>query len=307
MMPPLCAFLTQVATCGYFFLQTNAHVIALFARLGITKGAHMKRCSQLVVMIAVTSLLLSGCTWVIASNDKANWETEKVVDVNNAKTAIINNEVGDIELVGQNTTEVTVKAKFKGNNADAIMGYELNVVTSKDTVNVSVVKPKKCGFSDSCSADIKVFLPSYMLINITSGVGDVDIKNTTNALAISLGVGDIKLSGASMQGINDIKVGTGDIELENMTVQASKTAKTPTEMKARTGVGDITIKDLLGATWDTSNVTLGTGVGDVDICDKFKPMFSINKAIVSKTATIAPKEPKFTLSATTGTGDIDIK
>ena len=173
---------------------------------------------------------------------------------------IITAGVGDIEIVGDNGTEIRARVEVKnkhkglfgfGHSDDEIesLAIEPSVSGGKLTLRVKPVSHEDHSLVETW----RVSVPSGFTAQIKLGVGDATVLDVAGDVRAELGVGDVKIEGlhASFGNVH-ASCGVGDATLRTpagredgegfIAHNLSATGPGKSEIRAEVGVGDVTIR-----------------------------------------------------------------
>ena len=145
--------------------------------------------AQSLLFIASASVL-SGCI-VVASPSYANYHDQQklVVDAQTLTALTVEAGSGSLEISGSDdVSEITVLADIyteKGNSEN----YQLTLTESGNSASLIAKVNSTIGFwlGDSPHIDIKVTMPSKMMLNVDDGSGETKIENIQGAVEITDG------------------------------------------------------------------------------------------------------------------------
>jgi hypothetical protein len=138
-----------------------------------------------------------------------------------------------------------------------------------------------CAFilSEECNVDYQISVPSGTTVRVSTGAGDITVRNLTSraSLRLSSGAGDIDASASSAPEVN-LSSGAGDIHAQLL--------HPAQQLEASSGAGDIvlTVPNVAYA------VTTSSGVGN----------------ITDSSLSIDPSSPR-RINASAGAGDVPIQ
>ncbi|HEX4005722.1 MAG TPA: DUF4097 family beta strand repeat-containing protein [Acidobacteriaceae bacterium] len=135
------------------------------------------------------------------------------------------------------------------------------------------------------SIDYDITTPHGTELEASSGSGDLRIADIGGPLKASTGSGSIQAGGAT--GLVDLGTGSGDIRAD---------LKAADDVKAHTGSGSIHLQGVDGA------LIARTGSGDVEVGGQPASGWKIDTG--SGTVTLNTGSARFTLDASTGSGDV---
>ena len=191
----------------------------------------MKLAQALLLISGAT--FLSGCI-VIASPSHANYHSQQELIIDGQMLNALNVEAGAGALVisgSDQATEITVIADIyaEERNAD---DYELTLTNSGKSATL-VAKINSNGFwqGDSPHIDIKVMMPSHLMLKVDDGAGAINISNIANTV--------------------EVKDGSGELTIKNI----------KSDLDRNDGSGGLYISQVIG------NVTIIDGSGEIEIND----------------------------------------
>ena len=200
------------------------------------------------LLLVTSATLLSGCI-VVASPSHANYHTQQQLIINAQMLTALEVEAGAGSLViagADNVSEITVVADIytEKRNAD---NYQLTLSESGKTAALVAKINSSGGFwqGDSPHIDIKVTMPSHLMLNVDDGSGDTNISNIDGAVAVKDGSGDLTIKGIK----NKVEINDGSGGLYVSQVIGNVTIVD--------GSGEITISDVDG------NLDIDDGSGSI--------------------------------------------
>lgn len=204
------------------------------------------------------------------------------------KTIKVENQTGDIS-VSTSTGASTVVVDKSKKSPDCDQTVQMNGAEL-------IVKVEKKGFLKQCAADIKIQIPAKTAVAITNGVGDLKVNGLDGELKYDLGVGDVTIDGA----VTKLKgnVGTGDFKSSGVIGTA----------ELNTGTGDFNITYKTAPKLGSLNLQVGTG--DAVLVLPKDTQFATNYQSAlgkMKNALSVTKDAKFNVSFQTAVGDLEIK
>lgn len=218
----------------------------------------------------------------------------------------IRNNNGPVEVHAAEGTETLVETEKSWLGADSAAVRVIANETSDGVILCAVSVDSRngdCGSERHGSSNdhhgtprvavkFTVHVPSGVKVDVTSGVGDVDVDGGTAALRVHSGTGDIKVTSSAWP--VDLVSGTGDI---------SAMLGTPGREDAtiKSGTGDVTVSVPAQV-----NLSINAHTGAGDLSDEFDLPVSEAQYGPSKSLTGNLGSGGGVLTLTTGTGDISL-
>ena len=225
----------------------------------------MKLAQTLLFITSAT--LLSGCI-VVASPSHANYHSQQQLVINAQTLMALDVEAGAGSLVisgADNATEITVVADIYNAKDDAD-NYQLTLTESGENA-LLVAKISTSGFwlGDSPHIDIKVTMPSHMILNVDDGSGATNISAIAGAVTVKDGSGDLTMK--DIKGELVVNDGSGSLYISevigNVTIVDGSGEIAISEidgnLNIEDGSGDLIVKQISG------NVYLTDGSGDITL------------------------------------------
>ncbi|HEX4154136.1 MAG TPA: DUF4097 family beta strand repeat-containing protein [Acidobacteriaceae bacterium] len=141
---------------------------------------------------------------------------------------------------------------------------------------------------NNISIDYDISVPNDVALNLHSGSGDIEVNHVGRFLSASSGSGNVRAHG--LHGPADLESGSGDLELED---------DAPGDVKAKTGSGDIQVHGFSGP------FNARTGSGDITADGHLQGSSMITAGSGDVKLHLTP-DSRFTLEASTGSGDIHV-
>ena len=184
--------------------------------------------AQSLIFITSTALL-SGCI-VIANPSHANFHTQQELSIDARALNALDIEAGAGSLVisgSDDVTNIVVVADIYTDKRHAD-NYRLELTDSGGS-GFLVAKIDSNGFwqGDSPRIDIKVTMPSHLMLQVDDGSGSVNISHIYGAV--------------------DVKDGSGELSIKDI----------KSDLKVKDGSGSLTISEVIG------NVTITDGSGEI--------------------------------------------
>lgn len=236
----------------------------------------------LLLTIVIIFMLSTGCTSEFKLNDvvvkdlsdkitqavieksDSNIQSErhdtKTIDSKNLTELIIKSEVGDIKIITDESSEITIdtniqaKSSSKEKADELVESFEYSIETNGKKLSIDTTGYNKKIISDQIIVDLIIKIPSTIeKFDIGSNVGDISIENINGEINITSNVGDtfVRDSNASY----DIKTDVGDVNIQNSSFSDSSAFYT--------NVGDIAINT--NDISEAKNLSVETNVGDIKI------------------------------------------
>lgn len=236
-----------------------------------------------LLLIAVVSL--AGISTAQASTDTKDFSAKAIVRIQ------VENKTGNIKILGQNTNKITVTAEKIKFNDKCTINYKQNEEV------IEVESDKKSFFSDAdCEVNFTILVPKKIDLELKSGGGNIDVKDTNGKLEIKVGSGKVNVQ--SEVTFLDALAGSGDIEVHGLTGNAN------------VKVGSGNMKFTYTKDPGPGELDIKSGSGDADLF--FPPKMRIHsKTIVGSGETYNEigdfKDAKFLVSFKAGSGSLNIK
>ncbi len=219
----------------------------------------------------------------------------KTFDSNSIKFLIYKNGAGNAKIVGTNEEKlkiVTEKKKFDKNCELIIEQRENELFINAKKISISSIFSR----GGNCEVDFDITVPRTVSLDLSTGSGDIDLKNVVAKIDTKLGSGNFK---GELDGSDSftLKIGSGNATVKGLTGDANiKTgsgnmdliwSKIPVKGYAdiKSGSGDIKI----------------TGPKDAKIVTDFKSGSGKFQNYIGD-----HKGAKFLISVFTGSGDLEI-
>jgi len=248
-------------------------------------GNRPMKLAQVLLFISGATFL-SGCI-VLASPSHANYHSQQELIIDAQMLTTLNVEAGAGSLVisgSEHVTEITVVADIYAENRDTD-DYELTLTQSGKSATL-VAKISTSGFwqGDSPHIDIKVTIPSYLMLKVDDGSGAINISNINGAVAVKDGSGELTIKGVH----NDLNVNDGSGDLYISQVIGNVTIVD--------GSGEIEINDLDG------NLDIDDGSGSIYIKG-----VSGNAVFEDGSGDLTLRKIDGVITIDDGSGDIDVE
>lgn len=226
----------------------------------------MKLATSILFVSSIS--LLSGCI-VVAKPSYANFHTQKIlnIDASTLEEFDIDAGAGTLVINGSDTaTQINVIADIyteKGNREN----YQLELSDSGDTAYLMAKINSSSGFwkGDSPHINIKVTMPSHLLLTVEDGSGDIDISNIDAPVSIQDGSGGMSVN--KVKGNININDGSGELNLidieGNVKIDDGSGSIFVKGISGdafiEDGSGELTVRNVIGT------VTIDDGSGDIDV------------------------------------------
>jgi len=243
----------------------------------------MKLAQSLFFITAAT--LLSGCI-VIATPSHANYHSQQklIIDGQALTLLAIETGAGLLDITGSDTaSDITLVADIYTDKSHRD-NYQLELTTSGQS-GYLLAQVNSSGFwqGESPHIDLKVTIPSHLMLKVNDGSGLVNISHINNAIEIKDGSGELTIKDINGDlDINDgsgslyvsgvignvvIVDGSGKIELNdldgNLDINDGSGSIFAKGISGRAniddGSGDLTVRNVAGL------VTINDGTGDIDV------------------------------------------
>ncbi len=169
---------------------------------------------------------------------------------------VVRNRVGDVTVMADTTDEVRVEAKVKINPARATdtrrgdFADHVRLTVSENTVMVADAHAGQPDEND-WGVSLVVHVPGRLAVNVTNGVGNINVTDTQSDLKLEGGVGNVSVKSTDAGDVI-AEGGMGDVTITLGRVTGI--------VKAVIGTGAVT---LAVDEAPTNDVTLTGGMGDV--------------------------------------------
>ena len=241
--------------------------------------------AQILLLISGATFL-SGCI-VIASPSHANYHSQQelIIDAQMLNALDVETGAGALVISGSDqVTEITVVADIyaEERNAD---DYELTLTNSGKSA-ILVAKINSSGFwqGDSPHIDIKVTMPSHLMLNVDDGSGAINISNITSAVKVKDGSGELTIK--NIKSDLDINDGSGGLYISQVIGNVTIVD----------GSGEIEINDVDG------NLDIDDGSGDI-----FVKGVSGSAVFEDGSGDLTVKKVDGVITIDDGSGDIDVE
>ncbi|NQY62711.1 MAG: hypothetical protein HRT38_03125 [Alteromonadaceae bacterium] len=233
-----------------------------------------------------TATLLSGCI-VVANPINADHHTNKEFNLNksNLSALIIDAGAGSLIIKGEEgRDEISVIADiYTDSNNPNNFTLSLNKEGNKAVLEAKMKSHTGFWLNGSPHIDLVVKVPKSMMLDITDGSGEIDLRNISAKVVINDGSGDIEINhvignleindgsgGLYVKNVKgDITVYDGSGEMELIDIEG--------DLEVDDGSGSIYVKNLDGAASFSDGsgdmtikevsgiVTIDDGSGDIDV------------------------------------------
>jgi len=197
--------------------------------------------------IALTSVMLSGCISVRASDIDYETTEQLTLDASDIKKLSVDATAGFLKIKGdESLDEIKVTAELAVQRDH----YKLSLDRRGDrAILIADANTDKYSnwFDASPKIDITIHLPARLALDIEDGSGDLWIENVLNGVELTDGSGDI--IGKNIAGGVELNDGSGSIELSDING----------EITIDDGSGDIELKNV------SSNVSIEDGSGSIEV------------------------------------------
>lgn len=183
--------------------------------LYVLQGNRPMKLTQLLTFITAATLL-SGCI-VVANPSHANYHSQQklMIDADMLTTLDVEAGAGSLTISGSDAvSEITLVADIYTDSRSR-ESYQLELTDSGQSAFI-VAKISSRGFwqGDSPHIDIKVTVPSHLMLKINDGSGSTKISNINAAVTVKDGSGDLSLK--TIKGDLDINDGSGSLYLSDV-------------------------------------------------------------------------------------------
>ncbi len=239
------------------------------------------------LLFITTAILLSGCI-VVASPSYANYHSQQELVIDAENLAKLNVEAGAGSLIisgSDKASTITVVADIyteKG-NAD---NYQFELTEAGTSALLIAKINSSSGFwqGDSPHIDIKVTMPSRLMLTVDDGSGSASISDIDGAVEIKDGSGDLTIKG--IKGNLDINDGSGALYISEVIGN----------LQIVDGSGEMEISEIDG------NVDIDDGSGSIYAKD-----ISGNARIEDGSGDLKVRNVDGVITIDDGSGDIDVE
>lgn len=241
----------------------------------------MKRLTALT-----TSIVLFLCLAVVPST-AAEKKFEKKFSVAPGGTLTVETDVGDVEISGTSSSEVSIVAEIHGRQRD-VDGFDISASQSNDGLEIKGRSKRSSWFSwfgDSPDVRFIVTVPREYSAQVHTSGGNISITNIKGRIGGETSGGDLNIR--DIEGAINLETSGGNIHTEKVTG----------DLRMETSGGNIQIVTITG------NVDVSTSGGNIKVSDvdgKIHAETSGGDVIVK-----AKNDNKGIYAETSG-GDIDI-
>jgi hypothetical protein len=192
--------------------------------------------------LSLTSLLLSAVACGGGAVHEERFELSSPVD-----ELAIDVGSGDLEIVGADVALITVIAKVQGEAnhlGSSVEGRRVELFAN--------CNEKPCGL------DISATVPSPLLLELSTGSGDITAKDLTGAsVRVRTGSGDVSLRTAMPVEQLDAQTGSGDVDVA--------VPHGTYELELRTGSGGEHVEGISRDPAAAAQIKLTSGSGDISL------------------------------------------
>lgn len=185
-------------------------------------------------------------------------------------------EIGRGRIALDATETATTHVSVRGDKAD-----EIEVIQEDDLI--SIVSPRRSGFSREPEVDVVVTLPVDSELAIRTGSADIAVDGPVGATRVKTGSGDIRIE--LLGGPSDLESGSGDVHVGTASAQ----------LRIKSGSGDIRLDHTDDAT------SVSTGSGDTMVGEAFGAL-----AVKSGSGDLEIRESHSDVAFATGSGDVQL-
>lgn len=237
--------------------------------------------------------LLSLSVFFLSSTQFVHGSELHQFDSHNVARVEVVNTSGKVELhgIGSGRTEVIAdKVKF-GDQC------RMTIENRESTLFVKVERSQAVvfGSNDACEVNFKLAVPKAAALNLVSGSGDLDIRQTTGNLDFTVGSGSVRVDG-NVQNL-DGKAGSGDVSIKGLTSGG----------RLKTGSGRIHLTYAIAPSFGELNIKSGSGNAEIAIPKdaKIKTSFMAGGGHLTNELGDTP-DSHFHISMMAGSGNLHI-
>jgi DUF4097 and DUF4098 domain-containing protein YvlB len=234
----------------------------------------------------ITAIMLLLCFSVPLST-AAEKKFEKKFTIASGGTLTIETDVGDVEISGTSSSEVSIVAEIHGRQRD-VDGFDISASQSNDGVDVKGRSKRSSWFSwfgDGPEVRFRVMVPREYSSRVHTAGGNISITNLKGRIDGETSGGDLNIR--EIEGAIKLETSGGNIHAEKLTG----------DLHMETSGGNIQIVTIAG------NVDVSTSGGNIKVSD-------VDGKIHAETSggdvVVKAKNDNKGIYAETSGGDIDI-
>lgn len=212
--------------------------------------------------LVTLSIPIAALAW---GNDDI-WQTKELaLETAGLSTLEADTGAGDLEILGQdNLDKILVVGKFGGKELDE-SDYEFTLERNGSTARL--VTSVDSSWSKNTYIDVRVLVPSSLLLGVNDRSGDLSVKDIDANVRIDDRSGDVHVS--DINGDLYIEDNSGDVNIKNVSGSLTVEDKSgDINIRRVSGVvdiednsGDIDVVDI------EANVTIDDSSGDIDVAN----------------------------------------
>jgi len=172
-----------------------------------------------VLACALVIGALAGLAIHFANFHEAQSTLTRTLDVTGTPRIVVDGQAGDVTVVAGPAGKVTVEAtrRARAESADiashAAQNIAVDIQQSGATVTVRARGGGDTGAGRSSAVDLTITAPARSNLDLHADTGDVSVSDVAGMLNITVGAGNVRLTGATLAGASSVDVGTGDVML----------------------------------------------------------------------------------------------
>ncbi len=128
------------------------------------------------------------------------------IESNNLEAIVVQNQIGNISLTGSNKPSQVSVTKKKFDSSCSIT-YD----KQGSTYSIKVKKKKN---NDTCQVDLNIEVPSSISATLSTGMGDISVKDIDGSIQYNIGVGNTMLQ--DIEGQITGHVGKGNVTMNEI-------------------------------------------------------------------------------------------
>ena len=226
---------------------------------------------------------------------------QRIQDIDAALTVTVDNQVGKVQIVGSDTPSVLVTAEIRAYGTSADKAEEIldRVEVTADRVSASQVMvrgsfPRTLSQGRSPVVDLTIAVPRQTTVEVTTGVGDVSVRDLVGPVAVRTNVGEIDVDG--VEGALHLRADVGELRVTDWVITG--------DSEVRTNVGRLRVAVNADAAF---YLDAETNVGNID--SEFDVTGSQGRSRVPGDRLVGTvgTGPTIDLVLRAGTGQIDLR
>lgn len=173
------------------------------------------------ILIASACMAISNVAMAWGDECDQTRKLERTVSVAEAKELVVKAGAGELEIVGENRSDIVIKAELCSDDAEALAKMDVTDNTNGDTTTIRTVYPDRSLFGgyDHARIDLKLTVPEKMMLDVDDSSGEAEVKNvaalnmrdSSGSLEIEKIAGDLTVVDSS--GSLEIKDVLGDVSV----------------------------------------------------------------------------------------------